>query len=252
MNIFTKGAQRFGVVTTVTAGLLVGSGVASLGFWTITGSGAGTAALASYTNSTVTVGTTTTGAAGSNASVTNSGTSTDAVLNFTIPRGDTGVTGPTGAQGPKGDTGATGPQGPVGPTGPAGATGSTGATGLQGPKGDTGATGPAGPTGATGATGAQGPKGDAGTFATETITTVTNSVSGTNDNVGASLGPVTATCAAGSKAVSGGALVSNPNAQKYSLSGNRPVGTTQWEATAMSIVKNNSTSTLTVYVICAS
>ena len=39
---------------------------------------------------TVTVGTVTTGAAGSSAIVTNSGTSTAAVLNFTIPKGDTG------------------------------------------------------------------------------------------------------------------------------------------------------------------
>lgn len=39
----------------------------------------------------VTVGTTTTGAAGTNASVTNSGTASDPILNFTIPRGDTGV-----------------------------------------------------------------------------------------------------------------------------------------------------------------
>jgi hypothetical protein len=39
------------------------------------------------------VGTTTTGAAGTSASVTNSGTPLDAVLNFTIPRGDTGATG---------------------------------------------------------------------------------------------------------------------------------------------------------------
>lgn len=42
----------------------------------------------------VNVGTTTTGAAGSSASVSNSGTSLDAVLNFTIPRGNTGATGP--------------------------------------------------------------------------------------------------------------------------------------------------------------
>lgn len=41
---------------------------------------------------TVSVGTTTTGAAGTNASVTNSGTSSAAVLNFTIPRGADGVT----------------------------------------------------------------------------------------------------------------------------------------------------------------
>ena len=42
---------------------------------------------------TVSVGTTTTGAAGSQASVTNSGTSSAAVLNFTIPKGDTGESG---------------------------------------------------------------------------------------------------------------------------------------------------------------
>ena len=42
---------------------------------------------------TVTVGTTTTGAAGSQASVNNSGTSGAAILNFTIPKGDKGDTG---------------------------------------------------------------------------------------------------------------------------------------------------------------
>ena len=46
---------------------------------------------------TVTTGTTTTGAAGTSASVTNSGTTSAAVLNFTIPRGDTGATGPAGS-----------------------------------------------------------------------------------------------------------------------------------------------------------
>jgi hypothetical protein len=48
---------------------------------------------------TVEVGTVTTGTAGSNASVTNSGTSGSAVLDFVIPRGDTGATGATGPQG---------------------------------------------------------------------------------------------------------------------------------------------------------
>lgn len=41
-------------------------------------------------SASVTIGTTTTGEPGTNASVTNSGTDTNAVLNFTIPRGDTG------------------------------------------------------------------------------------------------------------------------------------------------------------------
>ena len=43
---------------------------------------------------TVTLGTTTTGAAGTSASVTNSGSSSAAVFNFTIPRGATGAQGP--------------------------------------------------------------------------------------------------------------------------------------------------------------
>ena len=62
----------------------------------------------------VTVGTTTTGAAGTNASVSNSGTTQDAVLNFTIPRGAQGVQGPQGIQGNTGPAGPTGPQGPMG------------------------------------------------------------------------------------------------------------------------------------------
>jgi hypothetical protein len=57
---------------------------------------------------TIAVGTTTTGAAGTSASVVNSGTSSDAVFNFTIPRGNQGAQGDTGPQGPKGDTGDTG------------------------------------------------------------------------------------------------------------------------------------------------
>ena len=61
---------------------------------------------------TVAVGTTTTGVAGTSASVSNSGTSSAAVFNFTIPKGDAGVAGP---QGIKGDTGLTGIQGPAGP-----------------------------------------------------------------------------------------------------------------------------------------
>lgn len=48
---------------------------------------------------TIAVGTTTTGAAGTNASVTNSGTSSAAVFDFTIPRGDKGDQGDTGDKG---------------------------------------------------------------------------------------------------------------------------------------------------------
>lgn len=45
------------------------------------------------------VGTVTTGSAGSSAAVANSGTSTAAVLDFTIPRGDQGIQGIQGLQG---------------------------------------------------------------------------------------------------------------------------------------------------------
>ena len=61
--------------------------------------------------STIEVGTTTTSLPGEDASVTNSGTDENVVLDFVIPQGEIGPTGPTGA---------TGVQGEVGPTGPAG------------------------------------------------------------------------------------------------------------------------------------
>ncbi len=51
------------------------------------------------------------------ASVTNTGNQNAAILNFNIPKGETGATGPTG---PKGETGATGPQGPKGDKGDTG------------------------------------------------------------------------------------------------------------------------------------
>lgn len=58
---------------------------------------------------TITVSpTTVTGAPGTNASVTNSGTSSAVVLNFTIPRGATGAAGPAGADGAQGPAGADG------------------------------------------------------------------------------------------------------------------------------------------------
>ena len=78
---------------------------------------------------TITVGTTTTGAAGTDATVTNSGTADDLILDFTIPQGEDGIAGPTGPTGPQGDTGIAGP---IGPTGPAGVQGEIGPTGPAG------------------------------------------------------------------------------------------------------------------------
>jgi hypothetical protein len=151
---------------------------------------------------TIAVGTVTTGAAGSSATVTNAGTSSAAVFNFAIPRGATGATGATGPQGPQGVQGIQGTAGgsmawrgvwdelveyyandAVSYGSPAStyiaiAT-STGATpdssplswslsAEHGETGATGATGPEGPEGPqgfrgySGATGATGPQGDTG------------------------------------------------------------------------------------------
>ena len=59
-------------------------------------------------SATVAIGTTTTGSAGSNAAVTNTGSATAAVLNFTIPAGAAGAAGATGPQGPAGAAGTNG------------------------------------------------------------------------------------------------------------------------------------------------
>ena len=140
----------------------------------------------------VAVGKTTTGAAGTNASVTNSGTESALVIDFTIPQGA------TGPQGPKGEQGEIGPQGEQGIQGKAGENGQQGPKGdpftysdfteeqlaaLKGPKGDkgdAGAVGPQGPAGEKGATGATGPAGASGKDGTSaTITGATATVDNT-------------------------------------------------------------------------
>lgn len=116
------------------------------------------------TAATAAAGQTTTTAPGTNATVTNVGSTSSAVFDFAIPSGATGVQGAAGAQGPKGDPGA---QGATGPQGPIGNTGPQGNVGAQGPKGDTGTTGAQGPQGNVGLTGPQGPKGDPGAQGTQ-------------------------------------------------------------------------------------
>ena len=139
------------------------------------------------------IGETTTGEPGTPASVTNSGTNTAPVLNFTIPEGEKGETGPQGPQGERGPQGEQGPQGETGPQGPQGTVftpsvsqkgdiswtndgglpnpepvnirGPQGEQGIQGIQGETGPQGPTGPEGPqgekgeTGETGTQGPQG---------------------------------------------------------------------------------------------
>lgn len=156
---------------------------------------------------TVAVGTTTTGNPGTNASVTNSGTSSAAVFNFTIPRGDKGDTG-NAATVAVGNT----------TTGQPGTSASVTNSGTQyaavldftipkGDKGDTGSTGAAATvnvgstsTGNPGTNASvvnsgtqsaavldftipRGDKGDTGSAATIAVGTVTTGAAGTNASV---------------------------------------------------------------------
>lgn len=75
---------------------------------------------------TITLGTVSTGIAGSLVVITNTGDLSNAIFNFTIPKGDSGIgiQGPVGPPGPS-IVGPVGPTGPTGPTGPAGVNGST-------------------------------------------------------------------------------------------------------------------------------
>ena len=171
------------------------------------------------TSATVTVGGTTTGEPGTDAKVENTGTKTNVVLEFTIPRGDVGPQGepgeqgpagpkgdpgergpagergpkgdpgeqgergPAGEQGPKGDPGERGPEGPQGERGPAGPPGEQGEQGPAGPKGDPGDQGPQGNPGERGPEGPQGEQGPAGRSGTITVGTVTTGEPGTQAKV---------------------------------------------------------------------
>lgn len=113
----------------------------------------------------ITVGTTTTGAPGTQAQVTNTGNQNAAIFNFTIPQG---LQGPKGDPGPQGEPGAKGDTGPQGDPGP---QGDTGPQGLQGPQGEPGPQGDPGPQGVPGEPGETGPAGQAATITVGTTTT---------------------------------------------------------------------------------
>ncbi len=81
-----------GTSMVVTIDRVAGSG--TLADWNIGIAGDNGAAGSAGAAATIAVGTTTTGAAGSSASVTNSGSSSAATFNFTIPQGAVGATGP--------------------------------------------------------------------------------------------------------------------------------------------------------------
>ena len=119
---------------------LVGSG-SGTGPWTVNLDGVSGPSGPPGSAATVSVGSTTTGAAGSSASVNNTGTSSAAVLNFTIPKGDQGTQGPSGAAATVSvgstTTGAAGTSASVSNTG----TTSAAVLAFTIPQGATGATG---------------------------------------------------------------------------------------------------------------
>jgi hypothetical protein len=104
-------------------------------------------------------------------SVKNSGTSSAAVFDFVLPKGETGEAGP---QGPKGETGAQGPAGAVftpsvDSSGNISWTNNGGlinpeTQNIRGPQGEQGEPGPQGETGPQGDKGEKGDKGDAFTY----------------------------------------------------------------------------------------
>ena len=179
---------------------------------------------------TITVGTVTSGAAGGTPAVTNSGTSSAAVLDFVLIPGDTGPTGATGATGPQGVQGdaATIEVGTVGtvafggtPTvtnsGTSGSavfdfvlvTGPQGEQGIQGIQGEQGIQGIQGDTGATGATG---PQGDAATITVGTVTSVAYGGTASVTNTGTT-----------GSAVLDFVLVTGPQGDLAGLSANAPL-----------------------------
>lgn len=121
-----------------------------------TGSGGGTVVVPNINATATTL------PAGSDATVTKSGSNTNVMFAFGIPQGNQGNQGPTGAQGPVGATGPKGETGTQGATGPAGPQGEQGEAGATGPQGPAGPAGPAGQTGPQGPTGLQGPQGEQG------------------------------------------------------------------------------------------
>lgn len=107
-----------GTVTTGTPAAVTNSGTSTNAVFNFTipqgATGPTGATGAAGAAATVSIGTVTTGAPDTAASVTNSGTSTNAVLNFTIPKGETGATGPQGSGGDGGGVQAASCQGQLG------------------------------------------------------------------------------------------------------------------------------------------
>jgi len=142
LNIIIEGQANLGVTTGIPASINVEMGVPGA-------------------SATVNVGTTTTGNPGTNAAVTNSGTESAAIFNFTIPRGDKGEQGNAGTPGTPGTPGTaatinvgTTTTGSAGSSASVTNSGSTSAAvfNFTIPRGDTGQAGSPGQGVATGGT----------------------------------------------------------------------------------------------------
>ena len=148
------------------------------------------------TAATIKVGTVSTGNAGSAVSITNSGTASEVILNFVIPKGDKGDQGQQGEQGLQG---IQGPQGIQGATGAAGTTATikvgtvtTGAAGTSAKVVNSGTTSAAVldftiPQGAKGDKGEQG-SGATGNYLPLTGGTVTGGITASNFQTGSAAG----------------------------------------------------------------
>ena len=150
---------------------------------------------------TIKVGTVSTGSAGSAVSITNSGTASEVILNFVIPKGDKGDQGQQGEQGLQGIQGPQGKQGIQGATGAAGTaatikvgTVTTGAAGTAATVTNSGTasaavlnfTIPQGAKGEKGEKGEQG-SGATGNYLPLTGGTVTGGITATNFQTGTAI-----------------------------------------------------------------
>ena len=130
---------------------------------------------------TIKVGTVSTGSAGSAVSITNSGTASEVILNFVIPKGDKGDQGQQGEQGLQGLQGLRGEKGDKGDAFTYADFTQEQLAALKGPKGDKGDAGAKGERGEQGPQGLQGlpgAKGDTGNAATIKVGTVSTGSAG--------------------------------------------------------------------------
>jgi len=129
-----------------------------------------------------------------------------------------------------------GQRGPAGPAGPAG---------IQGDQGNPGVAGPVGPVGPAGPTGTQGVAGPAGGFDPAKVTYV----KGADVTVApASYGSATATCPAGTAALSGGWFVDSSSVGE--VFGNGTLDGKSWTLYVFNW-DTTDTATVTPYAVCA-